>query len=43
MKEICINCGQKIDKEIWKKHVIKQLKKDGLPSLAKLIKMIDIA
>lgn len=41
-KEICVTCGQKVDKQIWKKHVMKQLKKDGLHSMAKLINMIDI-
>lgn len=41
-KEICATCGQKVDKQIWKKHVIKQLKKDGLHSMAKLIGMINV-
>jgi len=41
-KEICITCGQKVDKQIWKKHVMKQLKNDGLPSMAKLIGMINV-
>lgn len=41
-KEICITCGQKVDKQIWKKHVMKQLKKNGLPQMAKLIGMINV-
>jgi len=38
-KEICEFCGQKFNKEIWLKHVIKKAKESGLPSLAKLLKM----
>jgi hypothetical protein len=41
-KEICQNCGQKVNQEIWLKHQIKQLKKDGLPSLAKLLSITTI-
>lgn len=35
--ETCYTCGQKIDPVIYKKHLIKELKKQGLPSLAKLL------
>jgi hypothetical protein len=36
-QEICYHCGQKVDKEIWLKHMKKKLKQNGLPSLAKLL------
>lgn len=35
--EICDQCGQKVDGIIYKKHLIKKLKKDGLHSLVKLL------
>lgn len=35
--EICHTCGQKVDPIIYKKYLIKKLKKRGLPSLAKLL------
>ncbi len=40
-KEICYECGQKVDRQIWLKHTQKKLKKQGLPSLAKLLKIVN--
>lgn len=38
-KDTCPTCGQRIDEEAYYKHLIKNLKRDGLPSLAKLLKI----
>ena len=35
--ETCSMCGQKVNPEIYKKHLIKNLKKQGLPNLAKVM------
>lgn len=40
VKEICHYCGQVVNREIWLKHTKKQLIKSGMPSLAKLLNLL---
>ncbi len=39
-KEVCYECGQIIDHQIWLKHTQKKLIKQGLPNLAKVLSML---
>ena len=39
-KEVCFECGQEIDREKWLKHKQNVLKKQGLKSLAKALKIV---
>jgi hypothetical protein len=38
-KEYCPHCGQEVNEEVYRKNAIKNCKKWGVPSLAKLLKM----
>jgi len=39
-KEVCENCGQTIDKEVFLNHLVARLKLNGLPNFAMLLKTI---
>ena len=41
-KEKCVYCGQVVDRSLWLKNAKRNARKQGLPSLAKLLGFLEV-